>query len=306
MASLLPPTSHDNDGTVQLLTVFHDALQLSGVYRANPSLVTGQEDGVRECQQIVKNRQQAVMECMVLFNMDPRPLSSYLTTFEHALLRDALAAVKDLRTRLVVHLRASADAEAVPPATAVAVAGHDGGAHKPVAPMPWREAAERMDRLRALGEPYTSQEKLASQIGCAPSTVNRAIHETPSLRGWAKRPAAPRAQQGLEGKPLDGTAQRREPAPADAAAETEILKKLQDAEPEERAFLNCIRSASPKFQLWYLELPTKKEQRKYRDLFKKRVDLDASVKTWFFNLPLEEQIAHLDDSDQGQKTWPRP
>src|SRR5262249_37444369 len=35
----------------------------------------------------------------------------------------------------------------------------------------WQDAAERMTRLRAQGDPWTSQRKIAEQIGCSTTTV---------------------------------------------------------------------------------------------------------------------------------------
>src|SRR6266478_1926726 len=53
--------------------------------------------------------------------------------------------------------------------------------------MTWQEAAERMKRLMARGDPFTSQHKLAELFGCSSSTVNKAIGETSEVQDWAKR-----------------------------------------------------------------------------------------------------------------------
>jgi biotin operon repressor len=44
--------------------------------------------------------------------------------------------------------------------------------------MTWQDAAERLKRLRAQGEPWTSQHQLAEQIGCSPATIKKAIKNT--------------------------------------------------------------------------------------------------------------------------------
>ena len=57
-------------------------------------------------------------------------------------------------------------------------AGDDEGG--PIGPeMTWREAVQRMERLRVQGEPWTSQHKMADQLGCSSGTINKAIKNTP-------------------------------------------------------------------------------------------------------------------------------
>jgi hypothetical protein len=124
---------------------------------------------------------------------------------------------------------------------------------QPVAPaktkMTWQDAADRLERFRAQGEPFTSQPKLAKQLGCSPGTVNTAIRETPSLHGWAHKQAAPRAQSITE-VVTDSMAQGRELNPADDAAIREYLE--QDLTPDERAFFNSL---SREDQLVFLDDP---------------------------------------------------
>jgi hypothetical protein len=77
----------------------------------------------------------------------------------------------------------------------------------------WQEAAECLERLRQQGEPYTSHEKLAKQLGCPKTTVHKAIKKTASLQAWARRqPKDPKAQS-LNPVVSDNTAQTREPEP---------------------------------------------------------------------------------------------
>jgi hypothetical protein len=180
-------------------------------------------------------------------------------------------------------MRETADAAAAGPASASS--GPDGGrAAEQTAGLPWQEAAGRMERLRRQGEPFTSQATLGEQFGCAPSTVNKAIRLTPSLQGWAKRPAAPRrqapdpdrAQQELKGQAFEDIAQQHEPDPADAVAEADLRKWFENASPDERAFLNIIGDAPNDYKLWYItELP--KDRKKHRDLFEKHIGSDVTV-----------------------------
>jgi hypothetical protein len=79
----------------------------------------------------------------------------------------------------------------------------------------WQQAAERLERLRSQGEPFTSQHLLAKQLGCSPATINKAIKESPSLSTWATRKAAAPKAQGLHEVVTDRTAQGSEPNPAD-------------------------------------------------------------------------------------------
>jgi hypothetical protein len=132
----------------------------------------------------------------------------------------------------------------------------------------WREAAERLERLRTQGEPWTSQQEMAKRLGCSSGTINKAIKQTPSLKAWAKRPpAAPRAQSlhqsTRDGQNLsmvtDNTPQERELDPQDEAAIREFLETA-----------------------------------------------DPQTKAWFHALSTEDQLAFLDDPDKGQKVWPRP
>jgi hypothetical protein len=100
----------------------------------------------------------------------------------------------------------------------------------------WQDAAERMERLRSQGEPFTSQQELARRFGCSPATIHKAIHETESLEVWAKRPtAAPRAQ-GINPIVTDRTPQRSEPDPEDDAA---IREFIEGADPEEKAWFHA-------------------------------------------------------------------
>ncbi len=43
----------------------------------------------------------------------------------------------------------------------------------------------------------------------------------------------------------------------------------------------------------------------HRKEWTKHVEYDPTVKTWFLGLPLEEQLAYLNDPDRRQKAFPR-
>jgi len=117
--------------------------------------------------------------------------------------------------------------------------------------MTWQEAAERMERLRSQGEPWTSHHRLAEQFSCSSRTIYKAIKATPELQAWAKRPTAtaPKAQS-LNDVLTDHAAQRSEPDPADDAAIREYLES--DITPEERAFFHGL---SLEDQLDFLDDP---------------------------------------------------
>jgi hypothetical protein len=105
--------------------------------------------------------------------------------------------------------------------------------------MPWTEAADRLKRLREQGDLYTSQHKLADQLGCSPATINKAIDNTPDLRAWAKKPEASPKAQSLNEVVTDRTAQHREPNPEDDAAIREFIEK---ADPQTKAWFHALPS----------------------------------------------------------------
>src|SRR5262249_30288920 len=116
--------------------------------------------------------------------------------------------------------------------------GEDGPA--PTAPcMTWREAAERLERLRAQSEPWTSNHKLAEQLGCSPATILKATRSTPVLKAWAKRAGAAPGAQSINDVVMDRLAQSSEPDPEDAAAIKEHLDR-DDLTDDERAWFLAL------------------------------------------------------------------
>lgn len=72
------------------------------------------------------------------------------------------------------------------------------------------------------GETFTSQQKFAATFGCSSWTINKAIRKTPSLHGWAKLQAQPKAQS-INAVVTDSTAQSTVLDPAEDAAIREYL-----------------------------------------------------------------------------------
>jgi hypothetical protein len=128
----------------------------------------------------------------------------------------------------------------------------DDSALIPATGMPWQEAAERLENLRSQGEPFTSQQKLAKQLLCSSQTINKAIHNTPSLKVWAnveqKKSVIPKAQS-INEVVTDRTPQSQEIDPVDEAAIREFIEK---ADPETKAWFLAL---SQEDQLAYLDDP---------------------------------------------------
>jgi hypothetical protein len=123
--------------------------------------------------------------------------------------------------------------------------------------MSWQEAAEKLNRLRIQGEPWTSQGKFAKLFGCSSGTVNKAVKNTPALQPWAwaaklQNQSVPRAQS-INEMVTDNTAQSTAPNPVDDAAIREYLER-ENLEPDERAFFNGL---TREHQLFFLNDPDK-------------------------------------------------
>jgi hypothetical protein len=173
---------------------------------------------------------------------------------------------------------------------------------EPIAGMTCREVAERLERLRGQGEPWTSYEKMRSRLGVpSKQTVYAAVQSTSELTAWAKRHAAPRAQQGTEGPVTDRTPQARELSPEDEAT---IREFIENADPDERAFVNEMAAATREFQLWYIDEPAE-ARRRHREHWKEHVESDPDTRTWFLGLSAQDQIAWFDDPDRHQRIMPR-
>jgi len=127
---------------------------------------------------------------------------------------------------------------------------------EPEVPMSWQEAADRMERLRIQGKPFTSQHKLAELFGCSSGTINKAIQQTASLHCWAKRQnVAARKARSLNDAVMGRAAQSTEPDPNDQAAIREYLEG--DLTPDERGFFNGL---SLEDQIEFLNDPDKHDK----------------------------------------------
>ena len=110
----------------------------------------------------------------------------------------------------------------------------------------WREVQSRLHTLCEGGHPFPSYRKLAKRLGCAQSTVYKAVASSPRLAKWAaqhaKRAPAPRARSLTE-VDLDRQASTREQEPGSEyllhdEVERIMRELMEQAEPKERARLN--------------------------------------------------------------------
>ncbi|MBN2446039.1 MAG: hypothetical protein JXO22_04905 [Phycisphaerae bacterium] len=132
-----------------------------------------------------------------------------------------------------------ADSVSVQPATAKAARGAASG------DADWHDVQRRLLELNDRGVPYTSIGKLAKQLGCANATVQKAIKNSATLKGWQARHTgssrSPRATSITE-MVTDNAEQFREPDPTAAAEGDDVdlvfARLIQEAQPEERAQLN--------------------------------------------------------------------
>lgn len=107
----------------------------------------------------------------------------------------------------------------------------------------WKDVRDRLERLRSQGERYTSLQKLADQLGCAGSTIHKAIQSSPELKLWATKEAMPRATP-LNEVVLDTSRQNTESDPANLLPDEDVdavmAKLINEAGPDERANLNAL------------------------------------------------------------------
>lgn len=110
----------------------------------------------------------------------------------------------------------------------------------------WQQAANIMEGCRLNGEPFTSQDKFATRIGCAKATVNKAIHSTVELKDWAEKQVTS-TLNAVYGPTLKGIASTREADPTDICEDDDVdammAYLLDQAEPDERARINEMSPA---------------------------------------------------------------
>lgn len=103
--------------------------------------------------------------------------------------------------------------------------------------MSWEKVAERLGELKGQGVPFTSQRKMAVQIGCKLTVLNKAIQKTPDLQPWARSNGADPKAQSLGDVTLDQTAQATECDPAEQLTDDDaeiVMRQLIEEAPEEK------------------------------------------------------------------------
>jgi hypothetical protein len=94
--------------------------------------------------------------------------------------------------------------------------------------MPLSEVVDRLERKVSLGEPYTSQERLAADLGCSKANVNEAIQSSAKLREWfTQGKRSKRRQTSLNDVMRDTVPQTTERSP-DAIVPDEDVEKILD------------------------------------------------------------------------------
>jgi hypothetical protein len=114
---------------------------------------------------------------------------------------------------------------------------------------PWRNVATELVKKMNRGERFTSQGDLAKQLGCSPSTINKAIRETPDLRPWAEKQhgSATGMKSIDDGFVADNMCQEQVgdptdiPEPADADKAMQYLMKCADD--DEKEHINAMTPA---------------------------------------------------------------
>ena len=87
-------------------------------------------------------------------------------------------------------------------------------------------------------------------------------------------------------------------------ADAELRKIFENADANERAFINSIKGAASDYQLWYIE-QSEKDRKKHRKDYESHVESDPTVRIWFHELPLNEKLEWLNDPGRYQKTFPQ-
>jgi hypothetical protein len=110
----------------------------------------------------------------------------------------------------------------------------------------WHDVQTRLLRLYESGEPFTSQRDLAVRLSCSAATINKAINDSPKLRGWMARQSKRSFKaQSLNEVVLDGNPSQRERDPSTAGIPQEDIDQIiaelaAKAPPAERARLSAL------------------------------------------------------------------
>jgi hypothetical protein len=111
--------------------------------------------------------------------------------------------------------------------------------------MKWWEVRNIMLAMRIKGESFTSQQRLAKDIGCSPATVNKAIQRTASLQEWSERQkGSATGMQRLDGINADSLPQVCEPDGTDIIEDADVDKAMEyllaEVTPEEKAGIRAM------------------------------------------------------------------
>jgi hypothetical protein len=115
----------------------------------------------------------------------------------------------------------------------------------------WQRVQGRLLQMYDRGLPFTSLRKLATELGCAPNTVKKAIGKSTRLTGWQARGGEQRSAgrvSNLNEMVLDRTPQARELDPAAA-----VIGEIDDA--AEQALRRLLEQASAEQLAQFDELP---------------------------------------------------
>lgn len=109
----------------------------------------------------------------------------------------------------------------------------------------WQKVQTKLERLRDSGEAYTSQKTLAATLGCAQTTVQKAINKSNKLKAWmAQRRKGAGSAASLSDVVTDNEAQTTEADPAKALTHEDVEAAMSllinEAREEERAKLNAM------------------------------------------------------------------
>lgn len=133
--------------------------------------------------------------------------------------------------RLLLHVRLTSEGRIRAARITTATSNSSAGGKRRIM---WQDVQTRLLAFREADKPYTSLEDLAGRLGCALSTVKKAIDDSETLQGWKERGKAERGSDStrtLSAVDQDSIAQRTEPKPFEAATLSDeddaILSRLK-------------------------------------------------------------------------------
>jgi len=157
----------------------------------------------------------------------------------------------------------------------------------------WRDVQDRLLRIRANGKSFSSLRKLAAHVGCAPSTISRAINDSPLLKDWMgqKDQSGHDHDQGHDhnldseetwvGRSIEDN---REDDPSDSVTQEEadriVAFLIEEAEdkPVERAELNKLNDEGRrKVAMLYLQQQARLNSKEKKESLSIHIHNPASV-----------------------------